>query len=272
MSESGCTNLDCCRYPCNGTTCSCIDTICYEGEGPCSMDSQCTGTLVCGKNNCPWDSSKDCCRKPCDGNDSACICADTLCYEGEGPCALHQECEGALTCGVDNCLWGDGTSECCRKPCNAQHGGHIGECCSDTVCHEGEGDCDVDDECDGYLVCGTNNCPWGVATDDCCRKPRDGSDVTLTCTDTICYEGEGPCSDDSQCRGTLVCGPGTCSWDDSKDCCRKPCDGSADACDCAVTMCKEEEGPCSNDSQCSAALVCLKNNCPWDSSKDCCEG
>merc|ERR1712150_69692 len=40
----------------------------------------------------------------------------------------------------------------------------------------------------------------------------------------------------------------------------------------AVTMCKEEEGPCSDDSQCSAASVCLKNNCPWDSSKDCCGG
>ena len=36
---------------------------------------------------------------------------------------------------------------------------------------EGEGDCDTDHECEGDLVCGTNNCAWGGG-DDCCRQPQ----------------------------------------------------------------------------------------------------
>ena len=36
-------------------------------------------------------------------------------------------------------------------------------------CREGEGDCDADTECEGALVCGTDNCPWGDG-DDCCRR------------------------------------------------------------------------------------------------------
>ena len=47
------------------------------------------------------------------------------------------------------------------------------ECCSDlkgSKCGEGDGDCDSDSECEGSLVCGKDNCPWGDG-DDCCMKP-----------------------------------------------------------------------------------------------------
>ena len=50
------------------------------------------------------------------------------------------------------------------------------ECCSiQNPCVEGAGDCDEDDECEGDLVCGSNNCgaefTWGSA--DCCEKKVD---------------------------------------------------------------------------------------------------
>ena len=40
----------------------------------------------------------------------------------------------------------------------------------------GEGDCDLDNECKGNLVCGSNNCAGSTfdSTDDCCTDPDDG--------------------------------------------------------------------------------------------------
>ena len=43
------------------------------------------------------------------------------------------------------------------------------QCCTTTnPCVFGEGDCDSDDECDGNLVCGTDNCGAGNSNMDCC--------------------------------------------------------------------------------------------------------
>ena len=47
-------------------------------------------------------------------------------------------------------------------------------CCTDSVqCNEGEGDCDLDSQCTGDLVCGTDNCrlwnPNAIADFDCCE-------------------------------------------------------------------------------------------------------
>ena len=55
------------------------------------------------------------------------------------------------------------------------------ECCSDlkgSKCGEGDGDCDKDSECEGSLVCGRNNCPWGDG-DDCCMKPPSKNEISL---------------------------------------------------------------------------------------------
>ena len=48
-------NEDCCS---NG-----IEGFCGEGEGDCDRDSECAGSLVCGRNNCPWGpgDGDDCC-------------------------------------------------------------------------------------------------------------------------------------------------------------------------------------------------------------------
>ena len=45
-------------------------------------------------------------------------------------------------------------------------------CCSIEgrgLCKLGEGDCDKDSDCEGSLVCGDDNCPWGDG-DDCCTR------------------------------------------------------------------------------------------------------
>ena len=94
-------------------------------------------------------------------------------------------------------------------------------------CIVGQGDCDRDAECDGTLVCGTNNCnsdfDAGVASGkDCCRENRvfDWN----WCSIAPCGEGKGDCDKDDHCEGSLVCGTDNCQDFDStqnskKDCC-----------------------------------------------------
>ena len=49
------------------------------------------------------------------------------------------------------------------------------DCCTPSnKCGEDEGDCDSDNDCQGGLKCGTNNCQWGD-WDDCCYKPPEGT-------------------------------------------------------------------------------------------------
>ena len=45
-------------------------------------------------------------------------------------------------------------------------------CCSVTnKCKEDEGDCDSDDQCEGNLICGFNNCQNFDPLADCCFDP-----------------------------------------------------------------------------------------------------
>ena len=46
-------------YPCS------VDDPCNVDEGHCYYDGQCAGTLKCGQNNCPQDSSINCCYDYC---------------------------------------------------------------------------------------------------------------------------------------------------------------------------------------------------------------
>ena len=56
----------------------------------------------------------------------------------------------------------------------------ISDCCTDAnPCNEGEGDCDDDSECNGDLVCGSNNCAKSLFPSegtDCCRRPYGNAD------------------------------------------------------------------------------------------------
>jgi len=52
---------------CNGGNSCCNDIECGEGEGDCDTDSQCSGSLECGTDNCVginFDPTDDCCYDP----------------------------------------------------------------------------------------------------------------------------------------------------------------------------------------------------------------
>ena len=56
--------------------------------------------------------------KRCTGEDNGCCTEDEPCDVGEGDCDSDDECMDGLTCGNDNCPWGDG-DDCCmgkKKP------------------------------------------------------------------------------------------------------------------------------------------------------------
>jgi len=170
----------------------------------------------------------------CDGGDSCCQNhPNQRCGIGEGDCDEDMDCEQGLVCGIDNCrAWGSGfdsTDDCCRDPCDGED-----SCCSrDSVCKEGEGDCDSDSDCEDDLKCGKDNCRgFGFdSTDDCCFNPVrpwgnqcQGGDTCCT-EENQCFEGEGDCDNDSDCRGNLRCGTDNCfgeGFDDTDDCCMRP--------------------------------------------------
>ena len=113
----------------------CSLTLCKEGEGDCGMDSECEGSLVCGKMNCANSTLRHCCTKACN-NDSDCF---------------NQECNNDINqCRLDS------------------YSTDWSKCSQDSPCADGKGDCDNDGECEGLLVCGNNKCLGGPSTMDCC--------------------------------------------------------------------------------------------------------
>ena len=113
--------------------------------------------------------------------------------------------------------------------------------CSITLCKEGEGDCGMDSECEGSLVCGHMNCanntlrPCCTKTcnndSDClnqecntdidqCRLDSYSTDWSKCSQDSPCADGEGDCDEDSGCEGLLVCGIDNCANETPfMDCC-----------------------------------------------------
>ena len=114
----------------------CRLTLCKEGEGDCSSNSECEGSLVCGLKNCANRTLQNCCTNVCI-NDSDCATSgecdtehnqcrlnsetidwskcslDSPCTDGEGDCDNHFDCEGTLLCGKDNCASGKTGMDCC---------------------------------------------------------------------------------------------------------------------------------------------------------------
>jgi len=107
-------------------------------------------------------------------------------------------------------------------------------CCSPThQCAEDQGDCDNDEDCQGDLWCGSNNCPLGFPGKyDCCTsttKPDCTLNTPLSrdcCTKGLngpCKENQGDCDKDEECEGDLVCGK-NCpeGFPSGYHCCEKP--------------------------------------------------
>ena len=133
-------------------------SICLEGEGFCLADEECSSGLVCGADNCSWDSEvplsnmdslnfspafpilQSCCKVPCVENaspislETCCVESSDVCLEGEGFCLADKECATGLVCGAENCPWeepGGSAHRCCRQPCkNEPDDG----CCSGVSC------------------------------------------------------------------------------------------------------------------------------------------
>jgi len=152
-------------------------------------------------------------------------------------------------------------------------------CCSlELPCGLGEGDCDSNEDCEGSLKCGIDNCQGPFFTDgqDCCSDKCYGG--SSCCSEEYpCGLGEGDCDSNSECRGDLRCGTNNCAngttFADGDDCCTEKCDGG-DSCCTEEYPCGEDEGDCDSDSDCTGELVCGSNNCPkgttFEDGDDCC--
>ena len=115
------------------TYCSII--LCKEGQGDCTIDSECEGSLVCGNNNCANSTLINCCTKPCSN--------DYDCY--------NQECNTEIgQCRLDS------------------FGINWSNCSQESPCAVDSGDCDQHTDCVGILLCGNNNCASGPSGMDCC--------------------------------------------------------------------------------------------------------
>merc|ERR1712106_181519 len=84
---------------------------CKEGGGDCDDDEDCSGSLVCGRNNCQdfnplATTSADCCKKnKCSGmsDERSCCSKEEPCKGGGGDCDDDADCSGSLVCGRNNC-------------------------------------------------------------------------------------------------------------------------------------------------------------------------
>ena len=113
--------------------------------------------------------------------------------------------------------------------------------CSIALCQEGQGDCGLDSECAGLLVCGYMNCANSTLQHCCtktcnddidcshqecnsdinqCRLDSYSTDWSKCSQDSPCADGEGDCDNDEECDGSLVCGNDKCGGGPSTmDCC-----------------------------------------------------
>ena len=144
-----------------------------------------------------------------------------------------------LNCGTAFVLWWE-TSKC---PISFIWPGtlNVTTPCSLTLCKEGEGDCGMDSECEGSLVCGQMNCANSTLKHCCtktclndsdclnqecnsdivqCRLDSYSTDWSKCSPNSPCAHGEGDCDHPSDCDGTLLCGYENCAGGPTgMDCC-----------------------------------------------------
>ena len=143
-------------------------TPCEIGEGDCESDAQCAVGLVCGHNN---------------GGQFDLIWSREVCVE---PSCTNEIQDGAET-GIDI----GGT---CGSSCDGgENGASEGYCTLGCPCGEGEGDCDVNEECEAGLVCVSNRDgafgpPFLPGHQVCTTAPAQLGIVSLSVGDLVVTE------------------------------------------------------------------------------------
>eukprot|EP01047_Picozoa_sp_COSAG01_P046476 COSAG01_NODE_4368_length_5092_cov_3.378730_2_plen_648_part_00 len=200
---------------CNGADSGCSNIA--RGDGDCDRDSDCQSGLQCGSSSrcltsvCPscswWD---DCCYQPCSAGQYMSGTTKTCqnCQPGK-----YQPSSGGTTSCID-CPVGKYSSSSQSTSCSTCPNGWTTKTAASTAASQclcngkndgcrniarGDGDCDVDSDCQSGLQCADGKgiewkcdrsvCPgcassW-PATDDCCYQPCSAgqymSSTTKTC-------------------------------------------------------------------------------------------
>ena len=206
------SEVDCCYQPTVGDEHFCASgNLCGVDEGNCYSNDECQTGLGCAScpSNLGFSSNTHCCTQRGVGNGGQSFCSYfNPCGIDEGDCNSDSHCKDSLICGTNNCPASFGFAfnlDCCMPQ---QSVGHEHFCRSNfNPCGIDEGDCDSNYECQGGLVCGSNNCPPSLGFDsevDCCYQPTLGDEHFCRYND-ICGENEGDCDYNDECQDGLVC-------------------------------------------------------------------
>ena len=94
----------------------------------------------------------------------------------------------------------------------------------------------------------------------------------------ICGYYEGPCGNNEECIGNLICGTCNENFPNGTNCCREPYScgenhTSTETCCSDLHQCDIDEGNCQDDSHCSGILKCGDSNCGdhFPNGTNCCE-
>jgi len=220
----------------------------YFGDGQCDDNNN--------NADCSYDGG-DCCGddKP-DNWDQ--FCKDCQCIEG-GECTIEPHPDCVFPFNYQGITYSECTSVDYDQPwcfVNETTGqwdickctgppGHPNYCSEHSPCPENEGDCDYNTDCEGNLVCGTDNCGKDKGYEgwaDCCTTASGTTTITPTTT---------PPTTDAPTLGET----GFCSSDNP---------------------CSEYQGDCISQDDCKKGLKCANNNCPsfkgFPSWVNCCSG
>merc|ERR1712155_163308 len=122
------------------------------------------------------------------------------------------------------------------------------DCCSaECPCAEGAGLCRRDEDCEGELGCGHDNCPGGHG--HCCTACSNTTGCSSTCP---CDLGESGCNQDDHCRGDLKCGTDGVCCSTAEGCSAScPCNDGEAGCvqaeDCRSSRCGLDGVCCTTD-------------------------
>ena len=303
--ECGCANIPAGDCDCGGNQLDVLG-VCggdcvadADGDGVCDVDDDCVGQYdACGICNGPGQVYEcGCANIPagdcdCGGNqlDVLGVCGGHCIADadGDGVCDVDDDCVGQYdACGICNGPGQVYECGCANIPagdcdCGGNQLDALGVCGGDCVADaDGDGVCDVDDDCVGqYDACGICNGPGQVYECGCANIPAGDCDCGGNQLDVLgvcggdCMsdaDGDGVCDDDDDCVGQYdacgICnGPGQvyecgCENIPAGEC---DCDGNqADAVGACGGSCladSDQNGLCDADEGCTYPMAINYNS------------